>query len=172
MMQDFRTAFHFHRGERLDSKTRELVASNKINADRVQRFELFWRENSQKRKQVKRYRESVQPKGLRTPTVLRAAFDHLASQLDGPKGHWKTNAQWFLATLDVIDTEINLCMLVFEPRRRHFEDELKQAMIKADEKRYLKLLEKRCPEEYADLIGRERDEGYVDVFLWFAEAKS
>jgi hypothetical protein len=168
-MKDLMKAWTVQEGQRSAHLTRDLHATGQIRQDRTQRFEYIHNNRLRRQERVSKIRSEFQPQGIRPPPTVRAAFDILASQMNGPKSAWQNSAEWFMATLDVINSEEDLFLALFEPRSDYFMDDLNTAMIKADGQQSLALLERKTDEEYADLMGAEAGTKFVDSFLFFKQ---
>lgn len=169
IMKDLMKAWTVQEGQRSAHLTRDLLASEQIRQDRTQRFEYMHNNKLHRQERVSKIRSEFHPQGIRPPPTVRAAFDILASQMQGPKSAWQNSAEWFMATLSVINSEEDVCLALFEPRTGYFMDDLKTAMIKADEQHSLTLLERKTEEVYTDLMGAEAGAEFVDSFLFLKQ---
>ena len=166
-MKDLMKAWRVQEGQRAAHLDRKLELSKQIQQDRDERFKILQALKSRNKQKVDQKRAAFRPQGVRSPAAIRCAFDVIASEMNGPKSDWSSSAEWFMATLDVINSEENLCLALFEPKTDYFLDDMKVAMQKADEQHGLTLIEKRTPEEYADLMGTEPGTKFKDCFLFF-----
>jgi len=171
-MNDLMKGFNYHHGERAHSSTVTLQTSERIKQDRENRFQALNNAKLKRQERVQKIRTNHIPTGFRAPAVARAAFDVVSSQIEGPKGHWNSSAEWFMATLDVINSDEDLCLAMFEPKTHFFLEDLKSAMLKADQQRNLVLLEQKTLKDYADLMGAEPDAIFQDSFLFFKTRSS
>lgn len=102
--------------------------------------------------------------GYRLCTTVREAFDITIRSLKGPKSIFVNSSDWFLQTLEVVNSHPEYCLLFFEEDTEKFLDMLKRAAEKADLLRRYEMLEARPEEEYADLMGEESDRIFDDCF--------
>jgi hypothetical protein len=166
-MADLAVYAHAHQGRRPDSVQKELHVTEEISESREYRFKGVANNDYSEKINVHRARAvASKPIGVRDYATLRAAFDHVAAAMDGPKSCWKNSDGWFLATIDVLNTDPVVSGAVFQFNTHHFLDEMHLAMAKADDKKSVELLERRSEKDYADLTGYGKTREFKDNFVW------
>lgn len=164
-MHDMTKAIEFHKGQRDHDYTMMLYSSTKLTVEQQWKMNEIQKIRAAGREKVHNLRKNIDIEGFRTPATIRHAFDVKMRHLHCPKGIWRSSDHWFIGTVNVINSDVKLCMLPFKRSTDTFLMELEQAMFKAITERLEDLEINRSFEGYADLAGGEYGAKFTDCFL-------
>lgn len=153
-------------GARSASDEERILKSVTSRAKQKTMLELIRAKKESGRIEVDTIRQHHYAAGTRSCETVRKAFDYILPSFGGPGSVFVNSNDWFVETMEMIDTSKAFCLLPFEEDTDEFLDLLREAMEGADGLRSFKISLNRSEEEYADLTGGGVSDpnGFSDLF--------